>query len=230
MMWNEVTAVLGGTFDPPHLGHREAVRGLFDSPGVRQVLVIPSGAPPLKAGATSAKHRARMTELCLEDLAGPMDVKIDLREIEKAERNGKPTYTIDTLLELKRGIPQLAFVTGAEQLAQLHVWHRFPEVLEVAHWLILARRPDGEATAMRTLQQWESSGLIRREAGEWVTSGRTRIKLVATPAPDLSSSTIREEIARSTDPAKLAATLEKQLHPAVLAYLMEHRIYGMSPP
>lgn len=234
--WSEVSAVLGGTFDPPHLGHREAVRGLFENPGIRRVLVIPAGNPPLKPGATPAEHRLKMAELGFAGLERSGEVLIDRRELERTARTGKPSYTFDTLLELRREIPALAFVTGVDQLSQLHVWHRFPELLGSAHWIVLARKDSAKnlpgETAMQTLRQWEASGLIRKDpragADEWICSGNTHLKLVPTPAPAMSSSEIREEISRSSDRGKLKASLEGWLLPSVLAYLMEHRVYGMS--
>jgi nicotinate-nucleotide adenylyltransferase len=64
MNWHEVTAVFGGTFDPPHLGHREAIAGLFKNPGVSRALVIPSFIPPQKPQAVGSDHRVAMAKLC----------------------------------------------------------------------------------------------------------------------------------------------------------------------
>lgn len=224
--WSEVTAVLGGTFDPPHLGHREAVRGLFQNPGVRRVIVVPSANPPFKPQAASGEDRFKMAELTFKGL---VDVLMDRRELTRAEKNSQPSYTIDTLQDLKKEIPNLAFVMGADQLAQLHSWHRFHDLLNACHWIVLARKPDGEKTAMKTLQEWESSGLVRRTGSEWETTGKTRISLVETDAPDLSSSAVREEIARSTDRQTLENWMKTRVSNDVLAYLMQRRIYGMRP-
>lgn len=219
--WNEVTAIFGGTFDPPHLGHREAVRGLFSHPGIRRVIVVPSGTPPFKPGATSNEHRLRMTELAFSGLD---DVRIDRREIDRSLVTQKPSYSIDTILEMKREHPNLAFVAGADQLAQLHAWHRFRELLTACHWIILARQPDGEKLAHETLAHWQASGLIRPDGS---TSPTTELKVVTTDAPELSSAEIRQEIARQTDPEKLLSRLNHWLNSDVLSYLMVHRIYGM---
>jgi len=231
--WSEVTAIFGGTFDPPHVGHREAIQGLFENPGIRRVVVLPAGFPPLKSGATASEHRRKMSELGFAGLDRAGEIRIDARELERSRVSGKPSFTIDTLFELKREFPQLAFVVGADQLSQLHVWHRFPELLSASHWIVIARKDVSQPgeTAMQTLRQWEASGLIRRdsEQDEWlVSTGEARLKLVQTPARALSSSEIREEIARSSDREKLKTFLKMRLHPAVLAYLMEHRVYGMN--
>jgi nicotinate-nucleotide adenylyltransferase len=225
--WNSVTAVFGGTFDPPHLGHREAVRGLLKNPGVKRVLVVPSGSHPFKQDATSNEHRLAMTQLGFKGL---QDIEIDSCEISRVQANASaPTYTIDTILELKRNHPELAFVIGADQLAQLHSWHRFRELLSACHWIVLARRPDGEELAGQVLRQWEASGLIREGRIRNASGSETTlIKLFPTDAPALASADIRKEIARQADPQELLQRLESWLLPEVLGYLMEHRIYGMT--
>jgi nicotinate-nucleotide adenylyltransferase len=214
--WNAVTAVFGGTFDPPHRGHREAVRGLFAHPGVRRVLVVPAGTPPFKPGATSNDHRLAMTKFTFQGLA---DVEIDRREIDRTGTS----YAIDTVLELKREHANLAFVIGTDQLEALPRWHRFRELLTACHWIVLARKPDGEQAAQKILREWEASGLLKNGA----TSPTTFLKLVQTDAPELASADIRAEIARESDPEKLVTRLNNWLLPDALAYLMEHRIYGM---
>lgn len=231
--WSEITAVLGGTFDPPHLGHQEAVLGLFQNPGIRRALIIPSGVSPFKPLATSSEDRAAMTELNFKSLPGfGSEIQIDLRELDRSRLNPGPSYTIETLLELKREYPALAFVIGTDQLAQLHSWHRFPELLGVCHWIVLARKPDGERTAMTVLNHWVGSGLLGPEGAlqsEWKTTSGTVLKLVGTQAPELSSSRIRETIARTIDQKSLLNSLASCISPAVLTYLMEHRIYGITP-
>ncbi len=227
MKWNEVTAIFGGTFDPPHLGHKQAVQGLFENPGIRRALVIPAGTPPFKPQATSNAHRFRMAELTF---AGIPDVRLDDRELKRPQ--GVPSYTIDTLQELKREIPEIAFVAGTDQLNQLHTWHRFHDLLQASHWIILTRKPEGEEIAFRTLKEWEASGLVQtsRESSEWTSASGTRIRVVATPAQAISSSAIREEIAREADLNALTEHLRDRLAPQVLTYLMEHRIYGIHHP
>jgi nicotinic acid mononucleotide adenylyltransferase len=149
--------------------------------------------------------------------------------MDRATRTGQASYTIDTLLDLKKEHSQLAFVAGADQLPQLQNWHRFRELLVCCHWIILTRKPDGEGTAMKVLKEWELSGLIRKENDEWSTSATTRLRVVPTDARAMASSLIRESIARESDPESLLKELQPQLLPSVLRYLMEHRIYGMRP-
>jgi nicotinate-nucleotide adenylyltransferase len=220
--WNEVTALFGGTFDPPHLGHRSAVCGLFSEPGVCRVLVLPSPCPPHKPTVASAEDRIAMTRLAFGSsriLPLPGKVDIDLREVERAKAQPhRRTYTFDTLQEIRAEIPNLAFVVGTDQLRQLPKWHRFPEVLNLSHWIVLERK--SEAGAGPTLAEWEASSLLRRDGNEWRTPGGTVLKAVPTPAPALSSTEVRETLTRQGKPA------DDTLLPEVSTYLMQRRIYG----
>ncbi len=228
--WDEVTALFGGTFDPPHIGHREAVRGLFSSPGVKRVLILPSPSPPHKPCFASFEDRVKMVRLCFGSTPADSfnyDVEIDLSELERSRLNpGVPAYTHETLQALRRNIPQLAFVVGADQLQLLSTWYRFPSLLSLSHWIVLARRPNGLSIALKTLQEWEASGLCRRLGsagldGEWqLLKGAAFMKLVSTEAPDLSSTLIREVIGRNGEPPVGA------LLPEVASYLKERRLYG----
>jgi len=219
--WSEVTAVFGGAFDPPHLGHREAVRGLFASPGVGRVLVVPAGAPPLKASATPAADREAMTRLAFDGLGA--GVRIDGRELR---RKAGPSYAFDTLSELAREHRELAFVIGTDQLLQLPRWHRFPEVLGLAHWIVLLRKPGGAEELGRGIKDLLSSGIARPVASAdrcWQLARGRVLQAVQTDAPALSSTEIRENL------AKTGQVQPQTLSPAVEAYLKTHRLYGTGP-
>jgi nicotinate-nucleotide adenylyltransferase len=239
--WGELTAVFGGTFDPPHLGHREAVAGLFRNPGLRRVLVMPSATPPQKPQAIASEHRVAMAKICFSEhlaslknsgrtsaevaIAG--EVVIDTQEIDRAKRSQQPSYTFDTLQELKRDHGQLAFVLGSDQLANLPTWHRFPEILGLCHWIVLARKPLGEQIAETTLQQWQTSGWVRKEDSVWRIASRAAgasptITVAPTDAREISSRNIRENLAKGASNKALEAMLPSE----ILSYLMEHRLYG----
>lgn len=218
--WPEVTAVFGGRFDPPHLGHLEAVRGLLSIPGVRQVVILPSPTPAHKPAVASPAHRLEMTKL-----AFPKEMRIDLREFERSRtRPHEPTYSFDTLSEMKREFgDSLAFVIGTDQLKNLPNWHRFPDVLGLCHWIVLERK--NSPVGLKLLAEWEASGLaVRAGASQWqLKNGLTYLALVPTPAPAVSSTAIREGIARSGKPQ------DGQLVPSVYAYLKNQGLYGSTP-
>ncbi len=218
--WSETTALFGGRFDPPHLGHLEAVRGLFREPGVGHVRVLPSPTPAHKPAVASASARVELARLCF---AGVPEVELDLREVERAAREpSRPTYTFDTLSELRRDRPALAFVLGSDQLESMEAsWHRFPDLLGLVDWIVLERKGSLGAPARQTLQRWEATGLARPESAvDWRLRAGTRLRLCPTDAPALSSTSIREAIARTGQPPRDA------LPEQVSAYLKRHRLYG----
>ncbi len=222
-------ALFGGGFDPPHLGHREAVRGLFERPGVKKVLILPSATPPHKSTWATPEARVEMARLnfiqpsVLAPL--PTEIELDLRELNRAQRQPqRPSFTYDTLQEFRSLSTPVAFVIGADQLEQLPTWHRFPEVLALSHWIILERKQSTQENARRILSTWESSGLIELTSNEsvWkVSRSSFFITLVSTPAPAISSTKIRESIVRTGAPPA------DTLLPDVLAYLKVRKLYGI---
>lgn len=221
--WSEITAIFGGTFDPPHLGHLEAVRGLLKNPGVKRVLVIPAAKPPHKPTHADSQHRLKMTEHLFD---GVPEVKIDQRELSR-ESSGVPSYSFDTISEISRemdaGNEKLTFVIGSDQLRDLPAWHRFPELLGLCHWIVLTRRPDGHATAMEAIRALESRGLVRLIGSDlWSLPQRKTLKIMNTEARALSSTEIRRQIALNGRPPTQA------LSESVTRYLMDHRLYGIS--
>ena len=225
-LWAQVTAVFGGTFDPPHLGHREAVRGLFQRPGVKRVLILPAAIPALKQTLTPTLHRIEMAKICFTQSWGdsyPPEVEFDFRELS---RTGK-SFTFDTLQELRTQVPELAFVIGADQLLDLKRWHRFPEILGLCHWLVLERKPNGQELSQGVLKDWESSGIARKQSPDlWqITAGGSSmwLKTVPTDAPSISSTAIREAISLTGE------VPGKALYEPVSRYLYDHALYGTSP-
>lgn len=235
-LWSETTAVFGGRFDPPHIGHREAVRGLFTTLGVKQVLIIPSAAPPHKQTSTSAEHRAELARINFsaqaEDPYFPQEVELDLRELDRAKRfPGRPSYSFDTLQELKPLYPSLAFAIGTDQLKELHTWYRFPELLRLCHWIVLERKSYPDATALKTLAEWSASGLVEptTRQGHWkIRQSSFGLNLVPTDAPSVSSTQIRESLSlqeiRSSNPPQLPDVIL----PSVYTYLKKNKLYGTS--
>lgn len=222
-------AIFGGTFDPPHLGHRAAVDGLFRNPGVERVVVLPNGAPALKAAITAPEHRLEMARLAFLDRpAGP--VEVNDHEIQESRlRPGQPIYSFDSLQALQtRYGADLAMVIGIDQLTQLPLWNRFPDVLRVAHWIVLERKPISRKAITEALQPLLASRLIEplsdsewRIPGNPIGTGKPRrMKLVPTEAPAISSTYIRETLARTGHPPA------ETLHPSVEAYLKGNHLYG----
>lgn len=135
----------GGSFDPVHNGHLAVARAARDALDAR-VFLVPAGDPPHKSDTcASAEQRARMLDLAIE---GEPGLAVDRRELLRAG----PSYTVDTLCELRAefGEAALAWLIGADSLRQLHRWHRWKRLFDLAH-IVIVERPDAalDAAAMR---------------------------------------------------------------------------------
>lgn len=217
--WRDWPAILGGRFDPIHLGHLEAARGVFQNPGVRELLVMPTPMPAHKATVATARDRMTMARSAFSEL--PFPIRVDDRELLRHERTGRPTFSFDTLTEMAGETPGLSFILGIDQFAALPSWHRFPEVLELCHWLVLERRGKDELAFRQTLGEMQRSRLIQTlEPGLWQTSGGKFVGLFETPARACSSTEIRAEIAKTGEPPL------DRIPRSVAAYLKATGLYG----
>src|SRR5690242_9873067 len=101
--------VLGGTFDPIHLGHMAAGVAAQEALSLDAVLLVPSRIPPHRADPTraGAEDRFAMAELAAQERPGWMASRIEI------DREG-PSFTYDTLLELKKAPSEIFFITGAD--------------------------------------------------------------------------------------------------------------------
>lgn len=219
--WPEWPALLGGRFDPLHIGHLEAARGVFKHPGVRELLVLPTPHPAHKPTVAPARDRMAMARAAFAELQLP--IRVDERELQRYERTGQPTYSFDTLQELRAQAPEVSFVLGTDQFAAIPSWHRFREVLDLCHWIILERKGEPQDRFKATIDELQRSQLIQTiEPKLWRTSGGRFIGLFPTDAPAASSTEVRAEIARTGEPP---ATVP----PSVRAYLKAKRLYGSKP-
>lgn len=129
--------LLGGTFDPIHFGHLRLAEEATETLGLARVRLIPAGIPPHRAApGSSSAHRLAMTELAA---AGNSRLEVDASEVRCDDKS----YTVLTLERLRRelGAAQpLVLILGADAFAGLHRWHRWEEVLELAH-VAVANRP-----------------------------------------------------------------------------------------
>ncbi|HVO42042.1 MAG TPA: nicotinate-nucleotide adenylyltransferase [Aggregatilineales bacterium] len=131
-----LTGVLGGTFDPPHIGHLILAEIATDTLNLDRVLFVPAGDPPHKAAQTSIVHRVAMVEAAIRDNAHFALSRVD------TERPG-PHYSVDMLRLLRQKLRgrELFFLIGGDSLHDLPTWHD-PAGLIVQARLGVLRRPD----------------------------------------------------------------------------------------
>ena len=172
--------VLGGTFDPPHLGHLRAAETARAALGLASVRFVPAGEPWLKAGRriTPAAHRLRMAELAI---AGNPHFALCDWEV----RRSGPSYTVDTLERLRRELPanaELYFIVGSDVLSDFHRWRRPERVLELCRLAVVGRPGDGDdsddgirALAVR-FPQAVAAGAVVRTPGSAVSCSASELR------------------------------------------------------
>ncbi|MFS0793994.1 nicotinate-nucleotide adenylyltransferase [Microbacterium sp. 1P10AE] len=126
--------VMGGTFDPIHHGHLVAASEVAQSFDLDEVVFVPTGRPWQKADVTESEHRYLMTVIAT---ASNPQFTVSRVDIDRAG----PTYTIDTLRDLKRERPgaDLFFITGADAVAQILGWRNHRELWDLAHFVAVSR-------------------------------------------------------------------------------------------
>ena len=209
-----MVGLLGGTFDPIHYGHLAAARAAQQALALDHVWFVPSARPPHRPDSPQASeyHRLAMIRLAIEDGAGWEVADLELR------RHG-PSYTYDTLTTLNRdGLPpsQIFFITGADAFAEIATWHRYPGVLDLAHFVVVAR-PGYSIDTLRGRVPALANRMI--EPADLAVSSTPRVILVAAETPDVSSTAIRGRAARHE-------SLDGFVPPAVSAYISQHRLYS----
>ena len=217
-MADSALGILGGTFDPIHCGHLELARELYATLPLQAVRLIPAGDPPHRGvPVASANHRLAMVELAV---AGNPGLEVDAREIL---RHG-PSYTVVTLEELRKEEParSLALIVGVDAFLGVPAWHRWRELFDLAHLVVVAR-PGVEldlAQAPALSTEWERrySGNVRALR----TAPAGAIVMQPITAHDISATAIRAELSRGAPGLDAVRGL---LPPAVWAYIERNQLY-----
>ena len=163
--------IMGGTFDPVHLGHLIAAECAREGADLDEVWFMPCNAPPHKKDAPGATSRQRWDMVCLAVRDHPAFRPVDL-EI----RRGGVSYSYDTVQMLKERHPDVHFsyIIGADMVQYLPHWHRIDELAQLISFIGL-KRPGTDI-------RW----------GELAETIRSRITMVDMPLLDISSTAIRE--------------------------------------
>jgi nicotinate-nucleotide adenylyltransferase len=206
------TGIFGGTFDPPHLGHRALCEAARDALGLDEILVLPVASPPHGKTATAGPwHRWGMVVLAFRD--APRLVPSP-RELER----GGISYTVTTLRELREESPddELFLIIGGDSYDDLPGWYRAQEIVDRAH-LAVVDRPGAHGTADLRPEDRKR----RRDPGQPPPDDRPGLYPVPMEPVAWAASEIREQIAAGGEP--------RGLDPLVYAYLVAHALYGAAP-
>lgn len=190
--------VFGGAFDPPHAAHRALAQTAVAELQLDELRVVPTGQAWHKSRPLSAAHhRLAMAQLAFSDLPR---VVVDPREIQRAG----PTYTVDTLRELKTQWPdaELFLIMGEDQAYALPTWHEWQAILQIAI-ICVAERAD----SVRARPRFEAE-----------KSQESRFRRLQMPAMPVSATDIRARIAAHQSVVPL-------VFESVARYIDHHHLY-----
>jgi nicotinate-nucleotide adenylyltransferase len=194
--------ILGGTFDPVHIGHLLMAEMCRDALQLDQVHFVPAGDPPHKPGVpiSPGKVRVEMLELAV---AGASSFFIDRRELG---RQG-PTYTVDTLTEFREEFPDddLYFLMGADSLRDFLTW-REPDRIAGLAMLVTCNRPGVASPEAEQIVQWVGAQI----AG--------RVQPLTIPGVAVSATDVRRRIAAGQSVRYLVPR-------AVEVFMTQHQLY-----
>jgi nicotinate-nucleotide adenylyltransferase len=210
--------ILGGTFDPIHFGHLRLAEEMLELAGLSQIHFIPTGTPPHRGSPqVPAQQRSAMVQLAIADQ--PAFV-LDEREV----RRDRLCYTVDTLSELRAefGATQpLCLLIGGDAFLQLHTWHEWERLFELAH-IIIGYRPgytldERIEIAPEVLRKHYRERLCAVEAMAHAPCGG--VAELAIPKLEISATDIRRRVAEGR-------TIRYLLPNAVADYIHQHHLYS----
>lgn len=197
--------VLGGTFDPIHLGHLLIAESAREHLGLEQVRFLPAAQSPLKtenAPRATDRQRAEMVQLAIQ---GNDAFSIDDRELQR----GGTSFTVDTLREMHHAAPstEWVFLMGADSLVDFHRWKEPAAICQLAFVVVLAR--GGQAPP--------DLSLLEPHLPEEDRASRDD-HLVPVKQVEISSSDLRQRLAQGR-------SVRYQLPAAVKAYIDAQQLY-----
>lgn len=197
--------VFGGTFDPVHYGHLRTAFEVLQRVGLREVRFVPAGDPPHRA--PPRVDAARRLEFVRAAVAGQPGFVVDDREVRRAG----PSYTVLTLQELRSEWPgtPICLVVGMDAFRGLPTWHRWEELLQLAH-LVVAPRPGWTPPRAGVLGELlDRCGSGSAEALHNAPAGRILIQPVT--QLEISSTELRDLLAAGRDPRYLVPDSVREL-------------------
>jgi nicotinate-nucleotide adenylyltransferase len=192
--------VLGGTFNPPHLGHLAIARDARRELGLERVVLMPARIPPHKPAVADpgAEHRLHMCRLLIDGEDGLAVCALEI------ERDG-PSYTVETLKAVHASHPdlELTFIVGADTARTLPAWREPEQVLALAEFAVAARAGTEREAVLESIAELGRAGDVR---------------FLTTPLLEVSSSMARERVAAGEP-------IEALVGSAVAGYIAANELY-----
>jgi nicotinate-nucleotide adenylyltransferase len=211
--------ILGGTFDPVHEGHLGVAEAARSALALDQVLMIPLHHPPHRPLEpwVSGYHRFAMVALAIHDRQEFVASDVELLAND-------PSYTSTTLQRLhESGLDamRMFFITGADAFAEIATWKDYPAILDLAHFVVVARpgypvaAVPGQLPTLKERMIIAGTGSVTAGAGE---DDHTSIWLVDAETPGVSSTEVRALLAAGEP-------IEGLVPPSVARYIERHGLY-----
>jgi nicotinate-nucleotide adenylyltransferase len=200
--------ILGGTFDPIHLGHLEAASAATRALSLDRLLLLPSRTPPHRSTEPRASvfHRFAMAALA----AAERDMSVSDLEV----RRDGPSYTALTLEALHRegfAPAELFFITGSDAFADVATWYDYPRILQLANFVVVSRpgapRP---------------SELIPNPESRITDPARPTVMSVEVDTPNVSSTDIRRRVGAGE-------SIDGLVPSSVAGHIRRHHLYVPAP-
>lgn len=205
--------VLGGTFDPVHIGHLRLAIEVRDALGLEEVRLIPSARPPHREPPlASPRQRLAMLRAAVVGDAGLL---VDDREVRRPGRS----YTVDTLKSLREELGEdtgLVLILGSDAFRQLHTWHQWETIPELAHLAVIVR-PGFDDEDLASQLPPDLKALL------WPESGAPRATLVQIPPLQVSATRVRDLLGAGRSVRHL-------LPEAVLEFVHRNNLYPTPSP
>ena len=213
--------LLGGSFNPVHVGHLAIGRAAAEALGLDRLVVIPTGNSWQKSGTkhayVEARHRLAMMQIAIASMPVERSARCQwLVDDVEAKRSG-PSYTVDTLIELRARFgpaPALVLILGSDQLRNLATWHRWRELLDYSHIAATQR----ERVPLADLPEPVERLVADRGRQTLPDAAAGSIVFFQMPPLAVSATGLREQLSRGDYPEAL-------LPPGVADYIRQHRLY-----
>lgn len=195
--------IMGGTFDPIHLGHLATAEAVRENFSLDEILFIPAARPPHKLGkkVTDERHRLAMTQLATRS---NKFFKVSDMELKRMGLS----YTLDTMNELHKifgNATELFFIIGADSLADLSKWYAARELVAKCHFIATTRQ--GVDVDFSSVEKFFGA------------AAKEHIHRVTTPGLEISSTDIRERV-------KLNRSIKYLVPEVVEEYILREKLYG----
>jgi nicotinate-nucleotide adenylyltransferase len=205
--------ILGGSFDPVHLGHLRLAIESIDAAGLERVVLIPLFTPTHREGLIATpEQRFHMLKLATEQ-----SPQLEVSDIEIRRR--QPSYTIDTMRELRLQNPQqsISLIMGMDAFLDLDTWKEWQDMIDLCH-IIVVERPGAKSdiSKPKLAEIYESRKVSHADDLKSCKSGM--ILKINAPLLDISSSKIRKMLS-------LKQHIDFLVPEKVMDYILEEKIY-----